>query len=110
MVPVSVERKVEGRTGSLTWWTDNLYMTEKERHEKNIFPPNQDEWNDQIYQVRVFTELIYNTDPNLGNLLITRDWKLWMIDFSRAFRLHKKLKNQKNLVCIDRHVYSGLVV
>jgi hypothetical protein len=86
MVPVSVERTVGGKTGAVTWWVDNVQMMERERFQKKIEPPDSEDWNDQIYQARVFTEIVYNTDPNLGNLLITNDWKLRMFDFSRAFR------------------------
>jgi hypothetical protein len=108
MVPVSVERRCEGKVGSVTWWIDDVLMMERKRYTQKIKPPNQAAWNDQIYQVRVFNELVYNVDPNLTNLMITNDWKVRMIDFSRAFRLHKKLRNEKNLVKIDRRVYDGL--
>ena len=53
-------------------------------------------------------ELVYNTDPNQGNLLITNEWKIVMIDFSRAFRTHKKLRNPMNLSRIHRGFYNGL--
>ena len=46
-----------------------------------------------MHVVRVFDELIQNVDRNMGNLLIDTGWRAWMIDHSRAFRLHKKLKN-----------------
>jgi hypothetical protein len=110
MVPVSVERRVQGKTGAVTWWVDNVQMMEKERYQKKIDAPNPEEWNDQMYQVRVFNELVYNTDANLGNLLITDDWKLRLIDFTRAFRLYKRLREPENLKnCrLDRRVYGGL--
>ena len=56
----------------------------------------------------MFNELVYNTDPNLGNLLITNDWRLRMIDFSRAFRVSPKLRTPQNLGRIDQRVYDGL--
>jgi hypothetical protein len=31
-------------------------------HSKKITPPNLDAWNKQMYRVRVFDELIYDTD------------------------------------------------
>ena len=37
--------------------------------------------------VRVFDQLIGNIDRNVGNLLITSDWRIWAIDHTRAFRL-----------------------
>ena len=110
MIPVSVERSVQGKTGAVTWWIDDVKMMEKDRFQKKIEPPDQTTWNDQMHQARVFNELVYNTDANLGNLLITNDWRLWMVDFSRAFRLHKDLREPKNLTnCrLDRRVYSAL--
>ncbi len=108
MVPVSVERSVGGRMGAVTWWVDNVLMMEKERISKKLIPPDVDEWNDQMYQARVFNELVYNTDANLGNLLITEAWELRMIDFTRAFRWQTKLRNANNLTRIDRRIYDGL--
>jgi hypothetical protein len=110
MIPVSVERSVQGKTGAVTWWVDNVKMMEKDRFQKKIDPPDQSVWNDQMHQARVFNELVYNTDANLGNLLITNDWRVWLVDFSRAFRLQKDLREPKNLTnCkLDRRVYNAL--
>lgn len=80
----------------------------KKRYLKKIPPKNPVEWNCQMYNLRVYNELVYNTDPNVGDFLITRDWKLWMVDFSRAFRVHKKLRNPRNLGKIDPRVLEGL--
>jgi len=76
MAPVSVERKIGGRTGAMTWWVDDVQMMESERLKKKIKAPDLDKWNDQMHQVNLFTELIYNTDQNMTNLLITNDWTL----------------------------------
>ncbi len=108
MAPVSVERKIQGERGALTWWVDDVQMMELERHNKKIAPPNRANWNDQMCNVRLFNELVYNNDPNLGNFLITNDWRLWMVDFSRGFRRSKKLRSPENLTRIDGRVYDGL--
>jgi hypothetical protein len=108
IIPVSVERKIAGRTASVTWWMDDIAMMELDRHKKKIQVPNPDDWNDQMYQVRVFNQLVYNMDPNLGNVLITHDWKIRLVDFTRAFRWQTDLKDSKDLVRIDRRVYNGL--
>ena len=108
MVPASVERNIRGKTGSLTWWVDDVQMIERERYNKKIQPPRPVEWMDQMHNVRVFNELVYNTDPNLGNFLITNDWRLRMVDFSRAFRMAPKLRLPQNLGRIDQRVYNGL--
>jgi hypothetical protein len=64
--------------------------------------------NQQMYLCRVFDQLIYNTDDNLGNVLITKDWKIWLIDHTRAFRLMKTLENSKNLVQCDRKLLTKM--
>ena len=108
MVPVSVERKVGGKTGAVTWWVDNVQMMELDRHKRKMEPPDKDDWNDQMFQVRVFNELVYNTDANLGNILITKDWRIRLVDFTRAFRLYRTLREPRNLARIDRRLYNNL--
>jgi hypothetical protein len=107
MLPVYVERKYGGQEGSLSWWLP-VKMDEKERVQKKIEVPDADAWNNQMYRVRVFDELVYDTDANLTNVLIGEDWKIWRIDFSRAFRVPKELKDPKNLVKCDRHLLEKL--
>ena len=108
MIPPSVERKIGGRSAAVTWWVDNKAFDELERVKQNIQPPDLDSWNKQMYVVRVFDQLIYNTDRNLGNLVITKDWQIWMIDHTRAFRMQKALENPKNLVQCDRKLLARL--
>ena len=107
MTPVSVERKVQGRSGAVTFWMTGCMM-EIERHKKKIEPPDSEDWNKQMYIVRVFDQLIFNTDRNLQNLLISKDWKLWMIDHTRAFRLHKDIREPKNLVRCERKLLARM--
>jgi hypothetical protein len=108
MVPVSVERKVGGQMAAVTWWVDDVVVTELERKKKKMEPPDLKNWNQQMYVLRVFDQLIYNTDRNLGNVLVTKDWKIWMIDHTRAFRMRKDLENPKNLVQCDRQLLAKL--
>jgi hypothetical protein len=61
-----------------------------------------------MYKVRVFDQLIYDTNPNLGNVLITQDWKISRIDFTRAFRENHDLRDPKNLVQCDRQLLEKL--
>ena len=61
-----------------------------------------------MYRIRIFDELVYDSDPNLTNVLIGEDWKIWRVDFSRAFRLSKDLKSTKNLVQCDRQFFEKL--
>lgn len=107
IVPVYVERKWQGKTGSLSWWLP-VKMDEADRLEKKILAPDTDKWNKQMYRVRVFDELVYDTDANLTNVLIGEDWRLWRVDFSRAFRTNKDLHDPKNLVKCDRQFLEKL--
>lgn len=69
MVPATVARYFEGKEGSVQLWIENS-MTERERKAKQMEPPDPVKWNRQIAKVRVFDNLIYNIDRNLGNVLI----------------------------------------
>jgi hypothetical protein len=107
LLPVYVERRWQGQTGSLSWWLP-VQIDEAERIKRKISPPDSDGWNKQMYRVRVLDELVYDTDPNLTNVLIGPDWKIYRIDFTRAFRLAKTLRNPKDLVRCDRILFDKL--
>jgi hypothetical protein len=106
MVPVYTERKWNGTTGAISWRIPNLQFDEADRYRRNIHPPDLDSWNKQMYKVRVLTQLFYDMDDNLTNVLVTQDWKIWRIDFTRAFRLQHDLKDPKDLVQCDRQVLA----
>ena len=107
MLPVYVERKWEGNVGSLSWWLP-VKMDEVERHKQKLTAPDADAWNNQMYKIRVFDQLVSDTDANLTNVLIGEHWEIWRIDFSRAFRLNKELKSPKDLVRCDRQLLEKL--
>lgn len=108
MVPVSVARHFDGNTGCFTWWVDDMLMLELDRTKKKITPPNVPAWNNQMEIVRVFDQLIFNTDRNLGNLIIDKQWRIWMIDHSRAFRMLHDLREEKNLERCDRDLLAAM--
>jgi hypothetical protein len=107
MLPVYVERKWQGKSGSLSWWLP-VKMDEAERLEKKIEVPDPDRWNKQMFRIRVFDELVYDSDPNLTNVLIGDDWTVWRVDFSRAFHKNTELRAPKNLVKCDRELFEKL--
>jgi hypothetical protein len=107
MLPVYVERKWQGKAGSLSWWLP-VKTDDADRVQKKITAPDTDKWNKQMYRVRVFDELVFDTDPNLTKLLIGEDWTIWRIDFSRAFRTSKDLREPKNLVKCDHQLFEKL--
>jgi hypothetical protein len=84
-------------------------MDEEERLKQKLRAPDLDAWNNQMSKIRVFDQLVDDTDANLTNVLIGEDWKIWRVDFSRAFRSQKDLKNPKqNLVRCDRQLFEKL--
>ena len=108
LVPVSVERKWNYKDAAFTWWIDDMMMHEEDRLKKKTEPPNVLIWNQQMQMVRVFDELIANVDRNLGNLIITKDWRLWPIDHTRAFRTNHDLKKPTNVTHADRAVFEHM--
>jgi hypothetical protein len=107
MLPVYVERKWDGNKGSLSWWLP-IKMDEAERAKQKIEVPDPDAWNKQMYKVRVFDQLVYDTDANLTNVLIGTDWKVYRVDFTRAFRTFKRLDRPNDLVRCDRQLLAKL--
>jgi hypothetical protein len=108
MVPPSVERRWNYKDAAFTWWLDDVMMDEEARLKQKSEPPNTNVWNQQMQMVRVFDELIANVDRNLGNLLITKDWRLWPIDHTRAFRTNRELKKPANVTHADRAVIERM--
>ena len=76
--------------------------------EKNILGPNPDRTTKQVQVMRVFDELIQNRDRNQGNIVWTKDWTLWMIDHTRAFRLGKELLKPDQLNRCERSLLEGM--
>ena len=108
LVPVSVERRWNYKDAAFTWWLDDVMMDEQERLKRKQEPPDVGMWNQQMQMVRVFDELIANVDRNLGNLIISKDWRLWPIDHTRAFRTNHELKKPANVTRADRAVVERM--
>ena len=108
MIPVTVERKWEGRVGALSWWVDDVMFDEATRIERRQRPDDVAAWSRQLARMLVFQELVHDTDRNKTNMLYTSDWKLYMIDFTRAFRTWDRLQRPKDLVSIDRQLFERL--
>jgi hypothetical protein len=120
IVPVSVARRYNYTEGAFTWWLDDVMMDEQERLKRQTDakskpelkgqgdPPDTEIWNQQMQMVRLFDQLIANIDRNLGNLIITKDWRLWPIDHTRAFRTYRDLKTPANVTRVERKVLERM--
>jgi hypothetical protein len=107
MIPATVERTYKGAKGSLQFWVDSM-MSEAEHKKNKAISPNPVMFNELMYKTRLFDNMVYNTDRNLQNLLITKDWELVLIDHSRAFRPQSMLKSPKDLEKFSRALLEGI--
>ena len=98
MVPVTVERKWKGETGAISWWIDDVMFDEATRIEKGQRPDDIAAWVAQMSRMSIFEALVHDTDRNRTNMLYTSDWKLYMVDFSRAFRVWGELPDGLNRI------------
>jgi hypothetical protein len=93
-VPPVVSRQIEGSSGTLVMWVEGT-MTESDRRQRGLQPPDLMAWNRQMQILHIFNNLIARRDVNPGNTLIDSDWRVWFIDSTRAFG------NVDDLVCPD---------
>lgn len=108
MMPVTVERRWQGKAGSLSWWVDDVLMDEAEREKTGVKPPRPLDFHRQRMKMTVFAELVGDVDRNQGNIIYLKDWRHVMIDFTRAFRLHRELRFPEALTSIDRGLWERL--
>jgi hypothetical protein len=108
MVPVSVSRAYQNKGASFTWYVEDVALDEQTRLSKKIQPPDIDSWNREIQVMHVFDQLIYNTDSNATNLLIDKQWRIFLIDHTRAFRMQKTFQDPKMLSRCDRGLLAKM--
>jgi len=110
-VPPAVERQIQGKKGTLQAWVENA-ATERALRKETDVPPSGGlkrwRWIMQRQNIYIFDNLIYNEDRNLGNILIEPNWKLWMIDHTRAFRRWKELLNPDQIRFAERILWEKL--
>jgi hypothetical protein len=56
----------------------------------------------------MFDNLIYNVDRHLNNIQITGDWKVVLIDHSRAFRRFAQLRAETDLRRFSRSLLAAM--
>ncbi|MFQ6109635.1 MAG: hypothetical protein ACE5L7_08800 [Candidatus Aminicenantales bacterium] len=91
MVPPTVEKRFQGNRGSCQLLVD-YWISLKQKYEQNIKIPSYKifYWNRALYLQRAFDNLIANEDRHQNQYLITKDWRMILIDHSRTFRTSKK--------------------
>jgi hypothetical protein len=106
-VPPAVPRTVGRSRGSLQIWLEGV-MTEGSRREDNLQSPYPREWFLQNRLMYVFDNLIWNSDRNLGNMLIDGEWKFWLIDHTRAFQDAGDLRDEAEITHVEREFWERL--
>lgn len=106
-IPPTVLRKVKGVNGTLQAWVEDCMM-EKDRQKRKIDPPRTWNWVMQSQIIQLFDLLIFNEDRNAGNLLIDPDWKLWLIDHTRAFRTYMQLNGEESIQFCEKNLWARL--
>jgi len=106
-VPPTVLRNVEDKEGSVQLWIENA-INESDRLDQRRFPPDRSLIDLRAHDMRVFDNLINNTDRNLTNILYDPNWRLWLIDHTRAFGRSKELPDHKRLRKCSRSLWKKL--
>lgn len=97
MVPVAVEKRWKREQGAAILWLSGV------RSWKEVqLRAKPAVWDLQMIRMKMFDNLIGNSDRNLGNLLVDDNWNVFLIDHSRAF------VTSKNLPAKFQHVDRGL--
>jgi hypothetical protein len=108
LVPPCVGRKIHKTNGALCMWVEGA-MTEGFRKTKNIQPPDPAEYVNQMNDIKLFRQLIWDTDyKNISNILIDGNWKLYKIDSSRSFRNDPDLRDPEKLKRFSRSSVEAL--
>lgn len=105
-IPPSVRRKVKGKTGTLQIWVEGA-INDTHRLKEKIRIPDTLRWKRQDQVMLIWDALIYNDDRNRGNVLIDKDWNIWLIDHTRAFRIFDEIKAEKIRSC-EKNLWENL--
>ncbi len=109
MVPPTVERKIGRDVGSLQLWVEGSMTEWKRKKVEKLSPPDMEAWNNQISTIKLFLQLIWDTDfNNISNVLVDAQWKIWKVDASRAFYTRSKLRNEASINRFSRSFLTAL--
>jgi hypothetical protein len=101
MVPPTVERRVRNDRGAAVMWASPTKSFKELGGAPHAPPQQMEAWNRQIVRAKMFDNLIYNRDPNLGNWLVDPAWNLILIDHTRAFTTGKDMVHKMTRIDAD---------
>ena len=96
-IPPVVRREVDSRDGSVQIWIEETLDEES----KGFTPPDISAWIRQLRDMFLFDAFIYNPDRNGGNILVTPDYKLIMIDHTRGFQEKRDVLDPDHLNLVN---------
>lgn len=108
MATVAVRRMHQGKAAAFSWWVDDVMFEEVGRVKQGANPPDAEDFERQRAVSRVFDELVMNIDRNLANLLITKSWRIALIDHTRCFTAYHGIRNKENLTRCSRQLLAGM--
>ena len=85
LVPVTVERKIDNKSGIIQIWIEGL-ISQLQYYEKKIPYTGFCDYRAQLNMMDTFDYLILNTDRNQSNIMFSKgDGQIWFIDHSKSF-------------------------
>jgi hypothetical protein len=103
-VPPAVPRTLRMKEGSVQIWVEDA----RDQKAGDFRPPNISAWVKQLWDMGLFDNLILNVDRNIGNQKVSQDYKLWLIDHTRAFQPKGELLTPEKLRKINRQAWDRL--
>lgn len=109
MIPPTVEREFKGKRGCCQLWVTTEMDLRKKTREKIETPSDKVySWHNAIYLQRAFDNLIANEDRHQGSILITKDWRMILIDHSRSFRTSEEFTAK--LIYTEEHKEGPMIM
>jgi hypothetical protein len=109
MVPPTVERRIGRDVGSLQLWVEGAMTEWSRRKVEKLSPPDMGAWNDRISTIKLYLQLIWDTDfNNISNVMVDSEWRVWKVDASRAFYVDPGLRREESLTRFSRPLLAAL--
>jgi len=108
-VPPTVVRRVRRTLGSVQLWVEGSRTQASVLREAGAMPSELLARRGlQIWEMRVFDNLIDNIDRNPGNMLWSETWDLWLVDHTRTFARSTELPSCDRIHRCSRRLYDSL--
>jgi hypothetical protein len=103
-VPPTTDRRFQGRSGSVQIWVEEGLDEEATEFQ----PPRPLDYVRQTWDQDLFDNLIFNIDRNSSNVIVDEEYRLWLIDHTRAFQPVPELLDPERVTRVNRAVWTRL--